>query len=203
MKQIPLAAVRRETTGKGPARQLRAAGKIPAVIYGAGKDSEKLMVETRDVEKLLRQSGGGSAFLALSIGDEAARPAMLQEMQHDFMGKKVVHIDFYQIKADQEIHVEVPIELSGEAKGAGEGGLINQNLHGIMLRGRIADIPDAVVVDISGLGVGDNIHTDDLTLPANVTMMSDEAVLIVACAAPAANEEPSEGEEGEEAAEEE
>jgi len=202
MKQIPLAAARRETTGKGAARQMRVAGKIPAVVYSAGKPAENLMVEAREVERLLRQSGGGSAFLSLSVADEPARLAMLQEMQFDYLGKKVIHIDFHQIKADEEISVEAPIELVGEAKGAAEGGLINQNLYSVLLRGRIADIPDAVVVDISGLDLGDNIHSTDLTLPQNVAMVSEESVLVVACVAPNTGGDSGAEEEGGEAEEE-
>lgn len=204
MKQIPLAASRRETTGKGPARQMRRDGVVPAVIYGAGNDPVKLAVETREMEKMLRQVTGESAFLALSINGEDARPALLYDMQMDYLGKKIVHADFYEIKAGQEITVDVPVELYGKAKGLDDGGLINQSLYSVTLKGRIKDVPDALEIDVSDLDIGDNIQTDQIELPEGVQLALEEAVMIVSCSKQAVvleEEELEEGEEGEEGGE--
>ena len=204
MKQIPLAASRRETTGKGPARQMRRDGIVPAVIYGAGKEPLKLAVETREMEKMLRQVSGASAFLALQINGEDARPVLLHEMQHDYLGKKIVHADFYEIKEGQEITVDVPVELTGKAKGIDDGGTISQGLYEVTLRGSIKDIPDSLELDISDLDVGENLQTDQLELPAGVVLASEESVMVVSCTKKAAIlEEVEEGEEGEEGAAEE
>lgn len=199
MKQIPLAASSRETTGKGPARQMRQQGVIPAVVYGAGKEPVKLAVETREMEKMMRQVTGDSAFLALTINGDDVRSALLYDLQHDYLGKKFVHADFYEIKEGQEITVDVPVELIGRAKGLDDGGQVNQGLYAISLRGRIKDVPDFIEVDVSGLDIGDNIQTEDLELPEDIQLVLEESVMVVSCSKQAiVLEEVEEGEEGEE-----
>jgi large subunit ribosomal protein L25 len=194
MEQIPLSAVIREGSGKSVTRKLRAAGQIPAVIYSAGHPAESLTVAMTDLEKVLRQVTGDTAFLSLKIGDGDPRMAVLRELQADYLGRKFLHVDFYEVKADQKITLEVPLEFTGTAKGANLGGVLTAAMHSVKLRGRMADLPDSITVEVSGLGLGDGIHLAELPLPAGVEAVYDKNDVVVHCV------EPSEGKAGAESA---
>lgn len=201
MEQIALAVQRRTQTKKGGSRKLRAAGLIPAVVYSAGGAAEILEVDTRELDRVLRHGSGESAFLSLQLPDEAPRMAVLKEVQFDYMGVKVQHADFYEVRADQDITLDIPIELTGDAKGIKDGGFINQAAYHLPLTGKVAQLPDVVTVDISGLGLGDSLHAQALALPEGVSLASDEDFVVVSCSEPssaaAGGAEAGQGEEGE------
>ncbi len=190
MEQIPLTASARDGKGKGAARKLRDQGRVPAVIYSAGHQAEGLSVAVKDLEKVLRQVTGDTAFLSLSIDDGQPRMAVLRELQSDYMGRKVLHVDFQEVKADQQLTLEIPLEFVGEPKGLNLGGVLTAAAHSIRVTGLVKDIPDSLSVDVSGLGLGEGIHLADLKLPAGVTAVFEENDLVVQCAEPTA---PSEG----------
>ncbi|MCA1989295.1 MAG: 50S ribosomal protein L25, partial [Desulfarculus sp.] len=150
MEQIALSAKLREGTGKGVARKLRAAGQVPAVLYGAGNQPQPLTLDLLDLAKVLRKAGGENAFLALSINEGPARMAVLHEMQHDYLGKKVVHVDLMEVKAGQALTMEVPLEFVGSAPGVSQGGVLNLAYHSVRLEGQISELPEVVRVDLSG-----------------------------------------------------
>ncbi len=193
MEQIPLSAAIRTGSGKSVTRKLRAAGQIPAVIYSAGHPAEILTVAQNDLEKVLRQVSGDTAFLSLQIDQAEPRMAVLRELQADYMGRKTLHVDFYEVKADQKITLEVPLEFTGVAKGVNLGGVLTAALHSVHLRARMADMPESISVDVSALGLGDGIHLAELALPAGVEAVYDENDVVVHCV------EPSEGKAGAEA----
>jgi large subunit ribosomal protein L25 len=197
MQQIPLNATRREGLGKGVSRQLRAVGQVPAVIYSAGQPALSLAVAATDLEKVLRQVSGDLAFLALTVDQDAPRMALLKELSHDNMGRRMMHVDFYEVRPDQKMTVEVPLEFTGEAKGINLGGVLNVAVHNVSLRGLLQDLPGSLTVDVTGLELGMSIHVADLPLPAGVEALLEDSSLIVACAAPAKAEvaAPVEGEE--------
>lgn len=187
MEQIPLSASLREGTGKGVARKLRAAGQIPAVLYGAGNQPQPLTLTLMDLSKVLRQVSGENAFLALSVDQGPARMAVLHEMQHDYLGKRVLHVDLMEVKAGQSLTMDVPLEFVGEAPGVNLGGVLNQAYHSVKLEGQIKDLPEVVRVDLSGLGLGAAIHLADLQLPDGVKAVFDENDAVVTCAEPSAS----------------
>jgi len=187
MEQIPLSAINRAGTGKSVTRKLRAAGQIPAVIYSAGHPAENLTVAQGDLEKVLRQVTGDTAFLSLKVDDGDPRMAVMRELQTDYMGRKYLHVDFYEVKADQKITMEVPLEFTGVAKGVSLGGVLAAAMHSVRVRGCMADLPGSITVDVSGLGLGDGIHLAEISLPAGVEAVYDENDVVVHCV------EPSEG----------
>ena len=202
MQQIPLTASLRQEAGKGFARRLRSQGQVPAVIYGKAGGNTRLSVQAFDLLKVLSQSSGSSALLSLSIGGENdPRLAVLQELQTDSLGKKIQHVDFLEVRPDQELTVDVTLEYEGEARGAAEGGIVSISLYTVPVRGKVADIPDSVSVDISALMIGDSIHVSQLQVPSTVSVEAEDDTLLVSCLRPALELEPEEtGEEGEEAA---
>lgn len=197
MEQIPLSATPREGTGKGVNRKLRAAGQVPAVLYGAGQAAQSLTLAATDLEKVLKQVSGESAFLALSLGQGAPRMAVLKTMQRDYLGKKIVHVDLLEVKADQKLILEVPIEYLGEAKGVVLGGVLNVAHHSVRLEGLVSALPEVVRVDISGLGLNGAIHLADLVLPEGVTAVYDDNDAVVTCAEPSSGPAATAGEEAE------
>ena len=205
MEQIPLAATRRQGVGKGAARRLRAEGEVPAVIYGAGKEADNLSVAVRDLEKVLRQVTGSIAFLALKVDEESPRTAILQQLQADPLGRNFLHVDFYEVKPDQKLTLDVSLVYVGDAKGAAEGGVLSISAHTLTVQGTVGDIPDSIEVDVSELAIDDAIYLRELTMPAGVAAVADDDLMLVAVNPPALpeelEEEEVEGEEGEEGAE--
>ncbi len=208
MQQIPLAVARRDQTGKGAARRMRAEGMIPAVIYGTQDKAECLAVAMADLKKVLSQVAGDVAFLELKVeGDSAPRMAMLQELQMDQIGSKFRHVDFLEIRPDKKLSLEVYLDLVGEPLGLAEGGMLNQVAYNIMVNGLVADIPDSITVDVAHLELGDSMMASEVTLPAGVEAAWDEDFAVASCQRPAIvalpedEVEEEEGEEGEEGAE--
>ena len=160
MEQIPLTATRRESTGKGPAKQMRVQGKVPAVFYAGGQEAAKLTIEQAEIERLLRGTSGGNAFLSLTIEGEAPRMAVIKDLQFDYLGKSILHADFYEVRADQELTLEVSIELTGEPKGMTSGALLSQAAYTASVTGLVADIPDSITLDISAMEIGDALYAE-------------------------------------------
>jgi large subunit ribosomal protein L25 len=207
MEQFPLSVTRREVTGKGECRRLRAQGMIPAVVYGKGLEPESLAVPRPALESLLRKVSGTMAYLSLQIEGESPRAALLQELQTDYLGSKLVHLDLYEIKPDQEITVETHLQFEGDAPGANLGGIVTFAEHSVMVKGNADSIPDKVVVDLSNLGLGESISASDLNLPEGVALLVQEDFMLVSCVEPTeaaeeTEEEEDEAAEGEEAASE-
>ncbi|MCB2225366.1 MAG: 50S ribosomal protein L25 [Desulfarculaceae bacterium] len=200
MEQIPLAAERRESTGKGPARQMRVEGQVPAIFYSGGQEADKLTIEKAEIDRVLRVSSGGTAFLSLIIGDDAPRMAVIKELQFDYLGKSVLHADFYEVRADQELTIDVPIELVGEPKGMTTGTLLSQTAYTAAIVGTVADIPDSLTLDVTEMEIGDALYSDALTLPEGAKLQAEENFMIVSLSEATLaleEEEEEEGEEGE------
>jgi large subunit ribosomal protein L25 len=198
MEQISLAVSKRETTGKGAARKMRADGLIPAVVYGAGKSARNLAVADGDLQKVLRQISGSVAFLALKVGEEKPLNALLQELQTDYLGRKVLHVDFYEMDEKQELSVTAQLNFSGTPVGIDQGGEFNALIYEVTLKGKIADIPDSVDIDVSSLELNDAIMLSQVELPEGVTAVFEDDYPVANVALPKRIEEPEEEEEGEE-----
>jgi len=189
MEQITLAASPRGEVGKGVARKLRAAQQIPAVLYGAGQPATSLTVALIDLQKVLRQISGDTAFLALTIDGQPPREALMQEMQMDNMGRRVLHLDFLELKPGQEVTLDIPLEFQGQPQGVAVGGTLHLSAHKVSLRGSISDIPPTLGVDISGMSAGQALHVADLPLPAGVKAVYSRNFALASVAAPAKVEE--------------
>ncbi len=200
MEQIPLAVSRRETTGKGAAKKMRAGGSVPAILYSGGKDAEKLAVQIADLDRVMRHVAGGTAFLSLSVGEDKPRMAVIKELQYDYLGTGVVHADFIEISADQELTIDVPLEIVGVPTGLGAGSMLAQIVYEVAVMGKVADIPDSLSLDVSELEIGDSLHAEDLDIPAGVRLENTENFQIISMqeVMEVEEEEPEEEEELEE-----
>ncbi len=121
MKTIELAVEKRSTLGKNEARRSRAGGRIPAVVYGAGKPNVPISVDRKALSDLFREGAGENAIFLLKLaGSDQSRHAMIREMQRDPVSRKPLHIDFVRVLMDVKVTVKVPIEIVGVAKGVKE-----------------------------------------------------------------------------------
>ncbi len=200
MIQINLDAEVRTQGGKGVARKLRKAGKIPAVLYGPKNDPVSLSVNAHDFNKVLIKAEGEQVIFTLRLdGDE--RLALIKELQRHPVNDSVRHIDFYSISVEDKVEVEVSIKPVGKAKGVEiGGGVLEMIQRTITIRCLPLAIPKEIEVDISDLDVGDALHISDLTPPEGVEFTEPpETTLITVVGATVQAEEVEEEEELEEA----
>jgi len=193
MKTIELAVEKRSTIGKGEARRSRAAGKIPAVVYGAGKPNVPISVDRKALSDVFREGAGENAIFLLKLaGSDQSRHAMIREMQRDPVSRKPVHIDFVRVLMDVKIQVEVPIEVVGVAKGVKvDQGILDLVTREIEIECLPTDIPAHIAVDVTELGIGDAIRVSDLKPVAGVTIVDNPEKVVVHVTHMMREEEPA------------
>jgi large subunit ribosomal protein L25 len=159
--------------GSSESRRLRAAGKVPAVLYGHGIEPQSLTVDARALRGALNQEAGLNALLSLEV-DSARHLAMARQLQRHPVRGSVVHVDFVIVRRDEVIAAEVPIRLEGEPVPVTRGeGLVEQQLFTLQVHATPGDIPPHLDVDISAMQVGDAVRVSDLPLPRGVTTEVD------------------------------
>ena len=210
---VDLQARPREERGKNAARRLRASGMLPAVLYGDGDGaSTALAVPDRVVDYTLHHIGDNALYdIDLGAGGSTAR---IVDVQRDPVSGRLLHVDFAPVDMQQRIEVTVPLHVIGEAPGTEEGGVLQQVAYEVQIETLPGDIPQELTLDVSSLGMNENLTLADLRLPEGITLVSDpeEVAAIVTApteiteeeleAAGVVEEEPEEVvEEGEEAPE--
>ena len=189
-KQVKLTAERRTAIGRSAVRKLKAAGSVPAVMYGSKDKPEALQVSKRDINALLSHAAGENILVELEIAGKS-RLALVQEVQHAPLGGAVLHIDFHAISQDEVIQADVPLEPIGTANGVKNmGGLLEQSLRSLSIDCLPRDLPDVIRVDVSALNIGDSIHVRDLPLPEGVTTRIQPDLTAFSVLAPTVEEEP-------------
>jgi large subunit ribosomal protein L25 len=182
--ETKLNAERRSDAGKGVARKLRAAGKVPAVLYGQGLDTTPLTVDSRDLTHLLHSSAGSNVLVDLVVDGEE-HLAIPREIQRDHIHSKWVHVDFLAVSRTQKITVNVPVHETGEAVGVKEGGVVEHHLREVQIECLPQDVPDAIVVDITNIELGEMVHVSDLVPPEGVTILTNPEDAILSVITPA------------------
>lgn len=159
----------RTDMGKGASRRLRHADKIPAVIYGAGKEPQILTLNLNEVTKALENEEFFSQIIDLNIAGKT-EPVVLKDLQRHSYKAKVTHIDFMRIKASEKITMPIPLHFIGEdvAPGIKQGGIVSHSISEVEVKCLPADLPKYIEVDMSNLELNNIIHLSDLKLPKNV-----------------------------------
>lgn len=182
MLQFEVDARKRIDFGKGAARQLRRAGKTPAVLYGSGIANMPLEVETKPFTKTLLTIHGQNAVISLSIQDAKEKEVhhvLIKEVQVDPVKDSLIHADFLAINLEDQMTLAVPLKFAGKAKGVDMGGEIHISRTSVLLRGKILDIPNEITVNVSGLDLGAKTTCGELQLPAGVSLAEGgDAVLV-------------------------
>jgi len=185
-----LQAHSRSNTGKGAARSLRRSGIVPGVIYGHRREPELLQIEAPALTRLL-VGAHSSTLVDVTVDDRAPVKALIREIQRNpLRGSTIVHIDLYEVRADEKVAVEVAIRLVGIPDGVrNHGGVLEQQLHALQIKALPADIPEMIEVDVTSLAIGQSLHVSDLTV-AKADIIADASRTVAVVAAPRTEEEP-------------
>lgn len=197
-----LKAEKREDTGKGAARKLRASGRIPAVLYGQGEDATPLTLDTAEAHYLFERISVENTIVNLEVqGDKAPVATLIREIQVHPFRPDLIHVDFYKVEAGVKLEVNIPLHLEGIPAGVkNDGGTIQQVVHELPVRVIPSKIPDRITVDVSAMEIGDSLHVYDLELEDGLeTELEDDRTLATVIMPRGIAED--EGEEPEEAAE--
>lgn len=195
MADITIVAKPREQRGKNEARRLRAAGMIPAVIYGNKSESIAVSVDPKQILAVFKSEQGENTLFKVKLG-EGGEPvqAMLKDFLLEPIKHTLLHVDMVRIASDRALHLDIPVVLEGSPAGVKEGGLLEQALREMKVECLPADIPDRIHVDVSAMNIGSIIRVKDLTPPARVKFLADEDLAVATVQAPRKEEEaPAEG----------
>ena len=199
-----LAAQHREITGKKVAG-LRRAGKLPAVVYGHGIESDSVTVDAHEFEQLRRHSGA-NALVDLSVDGDKARPVLVHSVQVHPVNRRPLHVDLFLVRMTEELTVDVSLVATGEAPAVTlNGGTLLHPIESVRVRALPDHLPQSIEYSVASLVDFDTtIHVRDLTVPSDVTLLTDGDEIIAKVQPPRVEEEPvvvaeAEGVEGEEA----
>src|SRR5215210_848963 len=181
-----------ERTGFGSpsTRRLRRHGLVPGVVYGGGKEARPFQIPERDIRDALRHGG---ALMDVQL-DGGSLPVVIKEQQRDPVRGRLLHLDLLEVKLDEAIEAEVPIELLGtdEAPGVKEGGVLEHVTRELTIKALPAEIPESIPADASGMAIGDTLQLSALDPPEGVEFVVEDAeeVTIATLSPPRVEEEP-------------
>ena len=194
--EATLDAVKRASRGKNEARRLRAAGQIPAVVYGAQKAGDAVntvpvAVDPKPLMRILHSGSGVNTLITLKVDGDGDSRVLVKEFLLDPVTSQLLHADFYRVNMDKKITVTVQVIVKGEPRGVKvEGGVLDFVHREIELETLPADIPSAIEIDVSNLGLNDAIHVRDVAAGMRWTPISDPDMMLVHVIMPRAVEEP-------------
>jgi large subunit ribosomal protein L25 len=179
METTTLQAEVRGSRGKGPARRLRAQGKVPGVFYGPGVEPTPLTLSPRELEKALRGKRGRNVVFKLSV-DGKDELAMVKDVTVDPVSQELLHVDLYRVFEDKVLEVDVPFHTTGRAQGVVMGGVLNVTRRTLPLRTTPANIPVSIDVDVTRLNMKDTISVEQVELPEGVEcMLAPKLTLVI------------------------
>lgn len=195
-----LEAVKRSGKGKNEARRLRAAGQLPAVVYGAQKAGDaiaptQVAVSPKEMMRILHSSSGANTLITLNVAGESTQRVLVREYQLDPVTQHLLHADFYRVNLERKIAIMVPIVLHGEAKGVKQQDGVLEFLHKeIEVECLPTQIPEHIDVDVSELELGQAIYVKDIAANATWVALSDNDLMLVhVVSAKVVAETPAEG----------
>lgn len=194
MEKITLAATRRTVSGKSVSK-LRKNGKLPAVLYGHGMESQHLELDERDFNKVFKKAGE-STLVTLSF-EGKDQPVLIQDVQKHYLKDNSIHVDFYAVRMDEKLTATVPLHFEGEAPAVKAlGGILTKNISEVEVECLPADLPQYIEVELSGLDTFDKaIRVGDLKVSDKVKVLASEDEMIVTVIPPRSEEELKELEE--------
>lgn len=192
METVELKAHTRRESGKGPARRFRERGLIPAVFYGSGAESILLTVNSPDLTRL-----SGTEYIKLMIegdGGKFEKLSVVKELQVEPVSRDPLHADFYEIRMDHKLVMDIPIHLTGQSAGMEAGGELQFSKKYLKVSSLPSLLPDSIEVDISNLEIGDSIKVGDVALAEGIEILDPPTVRVVAVTAAKAVQEVEEEE---------
>jgi large subunit ribosomal protein L25 len=191
-QQANLQVASRTDTGKGAARSLRRAGKVPGVIYGHGRAAEPVVVETAALAKMLVGISAGTTIVDVAIDGRAPVKALIREIQRDALRPaEILHLDFYEVRADEQITLAVPVHLVGIPDGVRNfGGVLDHSLRELEIEVLPSDIPEHVELDVTALAIGHSLFVRDLKIE-KARILNDPDTPVCTVVAPRTEEAPA------------
>ncbi len=160
---------------------MRATGKLPAVLYGHGEDPVNLTVAADQLRSVLRHGGH-----VVDLDGAVSGQALVQDTQWDTFGSHLLHVDLLRVDAKEVLHVEVAVELKGDAAGEREGGIVEQTLQTVEVECSAAAVPEKLILDVTELHLNGSLTAGDFKdLPEGVKVSTDPSALVVHCVPPA------------------
>lgn len=190
MATANLTAFIRNESGKGVARKLRSAKRIPAVIYGHHREPQPLAVDTRELEKLLDHISAETTVVELAIDGRSSR-TLIREIQRHPYRREILHIDFQELVAGEKVRVAIPIALVGTPVGAKNGGTLDQVMRELEVEVDPAIMPDHFELDVSNLDLNDSLHVSDIAIPAGIEIFAEPDATVCVVAPPRVEEAPA------------
>ena len=198
MDRMQLPVEIRDGNGKGPARRLRAQGRVPAILYGSGTSTVSLSVGARELDRAI----GTNQLIDLTGPSQVlGRPVLLNAFQRDPVSQSVVHCDFYAVDTSKNVVVRVPIHLAGKPVGVDMGGILESLMRSVEVSVPPLSIHSVLNADVTGLGIGGVLHARSIELPQGAALVTDPEASIAHVISPrletaAAEAAPAEGAEG-------
>ena len=192
MKSVALKAYPRSQVQRAEVTKLRAAGRVPATIYGRQAAPQNLEVVSEEIADLLNHSASENLLVDLTVEQDARskRLALLQDVQHHPLSGKVIHVDFHEVAENELVTIFVPVETTGEPAGVKNGGgTLEHILHKLKVRCLPKDLPEQITLDVTALEIGKSIHLGEIVAPNGVQILGEKTRTVVAVAAPRAEEE--------------
>lgn len=208
MEATELRACIRNTSGKGPARRFRKEGLMPAVFYGRGEKAIHLSVNAAELLKIIRAKKDNVFIKLLIEGDEKLEKlSLIKELQIEPVSRRFYHADFYEVRMDQRLTVDVPLRFTGIPAGVENGGELQHLKRDLKISCLPAVLPDFIELDVAGLEIGDSIKIQDIRVPEGIEVLDPgdvgvAMVAIVKVSVPQAEEAVADAADGDGAADE-
>lgn len=196
MKSVALKAQPRTLSRRKGSKAIRANGRIPAVIYGKHNPPQNLELDAKEFDILVHKAHSEIILVDLTVAGDAngQRLALIQGVQHHPLSGQVLHVDFHEVKPEEKVSIEVPVEAVGTPEGVKTGGGTLEHVRfKLRIRALPANIPEQINVDVSALKVGQILHLGEVQAPEGVEIVGDAKVAVFAVAAPVAEETAAEG----------
>jgi len=189
MAQVVLEVEARENAGKGFARRLRAAGKVPAVVYGKGMDATMVSVDPKALQKAVSGEAGWNTLITLSGAGLDRKVVVLKDAQIHALRRDMLSVDLHAINLKEKGHFMVPVNVLGVSRGQKAGGstqLIRKELEVVCLP---TAVPQSIDINVEVLEIGDTVHIEDVAVPAGVEFVHDVNFTVVTVIGHAAEKE--------------
>lgn len=193
MQQTQMKIETRTTTGKGISRKLRAAGRIPGVVYGRGMEPVPVSIEPKALATAIAGEGGINNLITLQGGGNLDQTVVIvADIQRDALRGTPEHVDLHRVNMNEKVRVNVPVTLKGTAAGVKEGGLLDFAHHNLHIECLPGSIPEHIEIDITDIKIGHSIHVGEINFPAGVKCVDNPKTPVVGVLGKAKEEAPAE-----------
>jgi large subunit ribosomal protein L25 len=192
MEDTKLIASKRALQGSANAARLRKSGILPGVIYGEGKEATSIELNMHDFDQMLHHHSSESVILSIQL-DGQDLSVLVKDVQHHPVTSELMHVDMQVVDANKPIHVEIGLELVGDAAGVKAGGTLDHVMHAIEVECLPGDLVEVFEIDVSGMEIGHTLHVADLNLGSQFKLLADGDAIVAAVHEPRVEEEAEEG----------